>query len=277
MVHNFRVERNEIVGVYEKMRGLNLDRQMRIKGISSTRADVLPSALAAIKTVMDYCGYESVTTSSCGLREGFMFNYAVPSTIEKPISDVLGHSLLTYVTVLNENKQHCEQVFFLCVQLFKQLRVLHKFPRAYVRILRCASFMVDAGKRFKFYNNEKHAAYMVLNSNLYGITHHDLVLAALVLDMYDSGEVNKSDWEGYKGLITDEDTEIAKRLAVILKLAKCFDRSQASVITEINCDVLGDSVIMKTEVNGDASLELKEANAAARDFRRVFKKNLEIL
>lgn len=277
MVHNFHVERNEIVGVYEKMRGLNLDRQMRIKGISSSRADVLPSALAAIKTVIDYCGYESVTTSSCGLREGFMFNYAVPSTIEKPLSDVLGHSLLTYVMVLGENKQHCEQVFALCIQLFKQLRVLHKFPRSYVRILRCAAFMVDAGKRFKFYNNEKHAAYMVLNSNIYGASHHDLIMAALVLDMYVSGEVSKADWEAYKSLISDEDPEVAKRLAVMLKLAKCFDRSHTSAITEINCDVLGDSVIMKTEINGDASLELKEANAAARDFKRVFRKNLEIL
>jgi hypothetical protein len=34
---------------------------------------------------------------------------------------------------------------------------------------------------------------------------------------------------------------------------------------------------MKTEIDGDASLELNSANALAADFRRVFKKNLEIL
>ena len=42
--------------------------------------------------------------------------------------------------------------------------------------------------------------------------------------------------------------------------------------------MLGDSVIMKTETDGnDNTLEFKEAMSVAGDFRRVFKKNLEIL
>jgi len=277
MVHNFHMDRNDIVFVYDKMRVLSLDKQTKIKGISASRADVLPGALAAIKAFVDYIGCETVITSSCGLREGYMFNYAVPMTIEKPISDVLSHSLLTYVKLLEQDRTHCEQVFLLCIQLFKQLRVLHKFPRAYVKILRCAAFMIDAGKRFKYYKNQKHAAYMILNSNIYGITHHDLVMAALITDMYPTGEINKRDWEPYNSIINEEDYDVAKKLAVILKLAISFDKSRTNVIKEINCDVLGDSVIMKTEIDGDASLEIREANNAAKDFRRVFKKTLEIL
>lgn len=51
----------------------------------------------------------------------------------------------------------------------------------------------------------------------------------------------------------------------------------SSCILSINCDVLGDSVIMKTEVDGDASLEIKDALNAFSDFKRIFHKNLEIL
>ena len=49
------------------------------------------------------------------------------------------------------------------------------------------------------------------------------------------------------------------------------------MIAGINCDILGDSVILKTELTGDAALELAAANELAGDFRRIFKKNLEIL
>ena len=49
------------------------------------------------------------------------------------------------------------------------------------------------------------------------------------------------------------------------------------MVTGINCDVLGDSVIMKTEVAGDASLELRDAASANPEFKRAFRKNLEIL
>jgi hypothetical protein len=51
----------------------------------------------------------------------------------------------------------------------------------------------------------------------------------------------------------------------------------ASSVVGINCDVLGDSVIMKTELAGEATLEIKDAMNAAPDFRRIFKKNLDIL
>ena len=49
------------------------------------------------------------------------------------------------------------------------------------------------------------------------------------------------------------------------------------MVTGLNCDVLGDSVIMKTSVAGDAALEIRDASAANPEFKRAFKKNLEIL
>ena len=96
--------------------------------------------------------------------------------------------------------------------------------------------------------------------------------------MFNKDEINMNDWVKYRDLLTEEDVEAGKKLAVMLKLAVALDRSRSNVITEINCDVLGDSVIMKTETNGsDSMLEIKQAMGAASDFRRVFKKNLEIL
>jgi exopolyphosphatase/guanosine-5'-triphosphate,3'-diphosphate pyrophosphatase len=66
-------------------------------------------------------------------------------------------------------------------------------------------------------------------------------------------------------------------MGVILRIASCFDRSLSSVVKGINCDILGDSVIMKTEVEGDATLEINSALELGADFRKIFKKNLEIL
>ena len=103
-------------------------------------------------------------------------------------------------------------------------------------------------------------------------------MAAFVTEMFNKDEINMNDWVKYRELLTEEDVEAGKKLAVILKLAVALDKSRNNVITEINCDVLGDSVIMKTETNGaDSMLEIKEAVGASADFRRVFKKNLEIL
>ncbi len=277
MVHNYNMNVEDFDYVYNMIRTLDLDKKRRIKGLSSARADVFPSALAVIKAFVDYMGFTSIVASGSGLREGVMFNYIVPQTLEKPISDVLGYSLNCFARHMNVDIAHADQTFNLCVQLFKQLRVLHKFPRAYVKVLRVCAILHDIGKTFKFYNNSKHTSYMILNSNLYGISHKDIVLAAMVTDVNNKEGQSLTDWAKYSCILSSEDVEAVRKLSVILRLAIALDYGMRGAVTELSCDVLGDSVIMKTELNGDASLEMNATNVVAMDFKKVFKKNLEIL
>ncbi len=277
MVHNYHMDVEDFNYVYNMIRTLDLDKKRRIKGLSSARADVFPSALAVIKAFVDYMGFTTIVASGAGLREGVMFNYVVPQTLEKPISDTLGYSLHNFARHMGVNIPHAEQVFNLCVQLFKQLRVLHKFPRAYVKVMRVCAMLHDVGKTFKYYNNAKHTSYMILNSNLWGISHKDLIMAAMVSDVYNKEEFNTSDWAKYNGILSEEDVEAVRKLAVMLRLAAAMDFGMRDAVAEITCDVLGDSVILKTELNGEATLELNAANNMALDFKKIFKKNLEIL
>ena len=165
----------------------------------------------------------------------------------------------------------------LSVQLFKQLRVLHKFPRQCLKVLKVAAYLHDAGTRIKYYDYQKHSGYILLNSSLYGITQREIVLAALVVANYKNDDFALSDLIKYKEFITEEDVDVIRKLGIMLRIAESLDRSMANTVTSINCDVLGDSVIMKTEVYNDATLEIKNALTAQNDFKRIFKKNLEIL
>ena len=206
-----------------------------------------------------------------------MFNYAMPITIEKPISDVLTYSLQTLVRFYNCNQKHVEHVVNLSVQLFKQLRVLHKFPRQYLKILKVVAMLHDAGASIKYYDYEKHTAYIILNASIYGLSTREMVMAALVASAHANDDLNMSDIVRYKAYVSEEDVDVIRKLGIMLRIAESLDRSMSSCILSINCDVLGDSVIMKTEVDGDASLEIKDALNAFSDFKRIFHKNLEIL
>lgn len=276
-IHNYVATEDDFNHTYSLLRGLDLDRTKRIKGISSGRADILPSAFACINAFKKYVNIGDMVVSASGLRTGLLFNYAVPTTMDKPISDVLAFSLGTLVNVYHCDKVHTENVVNLSIQLFKQLRVLHKFPRQYLRILKVAATLNDSGKAVSFYNYQKHSGYVVLNANLHGISHRDIVMASFVVGCTGMEEINAVEWARYSSLVSDEDVEAVKKMGVILRLAEALDRSGMSSVTNINCDILGDSVIMKTEVNGDASLEINSAVALSNDFRRVFHKNLEIL
>lgn len=277
MAHNYVLSVDEFVSIYDMLKVLDIDKKMKIKGLSSGRADIIPSAFAQIKAFVDKLGFNEMTISGCGLREGLMFNYANPTTLEKPISDVLSYSLNTLVKYYGLNEEKAEHVTDLAIQLFKQLRVLHKFPRQLIKVLKVAAMLHESGKRVKYYNYHRHSSYIILNSNLYGISHRDLALAAFVAFAHKKEDLANAEWAKFKLLLSEDDIEVVRKLGVILKIAESLDRCLSSVVKVLNCDVLGDSVIMKTEVEGDAQLEIKEALGAAAEFRKAFGKNLEII
>ena len=256
-VHNYKMPIEDFTPVYDMIKVLDLDKKKKIKGLSAERADILPAALAVINAFVKFIGVNEFTFSGAGLREGIMFNQALPMTVEKPIADVLNYSLTTLVKYYDCEEKHVEHVVNLSIQLFKQLRVLHKFPRQY--------------------NHQRHSWYMILNATLYGVSHRDIVLAAFTACCHKKEDINPYDWARYRGIVSDDDLEIVKKLGVMLRIAESLDRADSGTIKSINCDILGDSVIMKTEVDGDATLEIKNAMAAANEFRKSFHKNLEIL
>lgn len=135
----------------------------------------------------------------------------------------------------------------------------------------------DSGTSIKYYGYEKHTAYIIMNASIYGMNTREKVMAALVAAVHANDELNMSDIVRYKAYVSEEDIDAIRKLGIMLRIAESLDRSMSSCVISLNCDVLGDSVIMKTEVEGDASLEIKDALNAFSDFRRIFHKNLEIL
>lgn len=276
-VHNYVMKTEEFLPVYDMLKVLDLDKKKKIKGLSAERADILPAALAIVKSFVSFFNFERFTISGSGLREGIMVNQALPMTEEKPISDVLNYSLTTLVKYYGCDEKHVEHVVNLSIQLFKQLRVLHKFPRQYLKVLKVAATLRDCGQRIKYYNHQRHSCYMILNANLYGVSHRDIVLAAFTACCHKKEDINAYEWARYRDLLHEDDIEIVKRLGVMLRIAESLDRSMSGTVKSINCDILGDSVIMKTEVDGDATLEIRDAMAASTEFKKSFHKNLEIL
>ena len=97
IVHGYTMTSGEFDKVYDMIKVLDIDKKKKIKGLSAERADILPAALAIIKSFVSFFGFEKFMFSGSGLREGIMFNQALPLTEEKPISDVLNYSLTTLV------------------------------------------------------------------------------------------------------------------------------------------------------------------------------------
>lgn len=275
--HNYVMNLNDIDNVYKAIKGLKIDKDARIKGISQTSAGSIASGLAMLLGAIKTFNIQKIVVSNSDISTGVLFNHCVPLTTEKPIQDLLGYSLQANQKYYQPTQTNGSHVFELATLLFKQLRVMHRLPRYYIKPLKIACYMYNCGARIRFQPTRKDALHIILNSQIYGASHRDLIVAAFIAQSQHSEEFSLSEWVKYKDIVDEEDLQAVKRLSVIVRIAASLDCAEQGNVTDIVCDVLGDSVIMKTITSTDISFELRITAQAGADFKKVFGKTLELL
>ncbi len=276
VAHNYEVTQDSFQSVYNLIRGLDLNKAKKLKGISEKRADVIAIGLAIVKVAFNEFIRGCVKVSTNGEMYGIVAKSLLGQTGEKPLLDILGYSL----SAINEfypTNVNADSNYALAVILYKQLKVLHKLTRPYVKVLRIAASLCMAGKRISFEDYQKNNFPVILHSSIYGASHKDIILAAFVAASQNIDDFSLSDWVRYQDLVSDEDLDAVRKLAVIIKMATMFNITNSNSVKDIACDVLGDTVILKTEVEKDATLEISQAMSVAGDFKKVYGKNLQIL
>ena len=274
--HNYEVTTESFQNVYNLIRGLDLDKAKKLKGISDKRADVIAIGLAVAKVAYNEFVRNCIKVSTKGEMYGIVAKNLLGQTGEKPLLDILGYSL----SAINEfcpTNTNVDKNYSLAVILYKQLKVLHKLTRPYVKVLRIAASMCNSGKVISFENYQKNSFGVIMNSNIYGASHKDIVLAAFVASSLNVDDFSLNEWVRYKDIVTDEDMDAVKKLAIIIKMANMMNITNSNAIKDVACDVLGDTVILKTEVEKDATLEISQAMSIAGDFKKIYGKNLQIL
>ena len=86
-----------------------------------------------------------------------------------------------------------------------------------------------------------------------------------------------AEWVKYKDVYGDVELETIKRLSVILRIAEALDITGFGVVQDVDCDILGDSFILKLVTEGNSTLEIKHAKQCITDFKKAYGKGLEFM
>lgn len=275
IAHNYEITNTNFNAMYSLVRGLDVDKTKKLKGVSSMRADVFAAGLAIAKAMFNTYINKDLHVSVNGEMYGIVCKSIIPQ-LDKPLLDILGYSLSS-INEFYPSSQNVNSIYNIAIILYKQLKVLHRLNRNYVKILRIAASMSQSGKRISYENFEKNNFSVIVGSNIYGATHREILLGGFVASCQNPDNFNLADWVKYKDIVDEEDSMAIKKLGMLIKLACLLNTSGADVVKDISCDVLGDTVILKTEVDKDATLEISQGMSIATDFRKIFGKNLQIL
>ena len=274
--NNYDVEFKTQKAVVDFVNGLDVEKVKKVKGLVNDRTEVLYSGLAIVAALYEHFKLPQVTVSTACLRDGLV-SASVAGEVQEKLSDLLASSFSNIYEFEKPDLSINNRVANMAGILFKQLKVMHKLPRIYVKSMRVAAYMFDIGKRISFEDYEKHGFYAILNSGLCGVSQKDLLLGAFICECQLADNFSLSKWMKYKDLLTDEDLNAVRKLGIIVRLAAALNSSKKLVVTDVMCDILGDSIIMKLVVNGDPTYEIMQGMKVARDYRKFFKKNLQLI
>lgn len=274
--NNYPVSSENFDKVEKFLTELDLEKIKRVKGIVADNVDTLLSGIAIVSALYKYFKTKEVTVSTANERDGMIRNFIGIDTLDR-YSDLLSNSFDFYREFMPGDTRVNLRVNSMSSVLFKQLKVMHKLPRNYVKPLRVASYMFNSGKIVSYEDYEKHGFYTILNSSLAGVSQKDLLLASFTCLCQNPENFNLSDWVKYQAILTDEDLDAVRKMGIMVKLAALLNSSKEPVVTDIVCDMLGDSVIMKTISEGDPSYDVLQGLKIADDYRKLFKKNLQLI
>lgn len=276
--HNYVMDREGVDHIYNQILPMGIESKKKIKGLEDCTLDVFLISQIIMQKIFDKFETASITVSKNGILEGYILSQSIELSSDMPTLDMLTFGVEGCLVNMNKIRQvHSKQVEKLAVIIFKELKVVHKLPKGYLKILKAAAYLHDLGYAVNYFKHSMHSYYMIINNDVLGLSHREQILAGFVASLHHGEEVNLAEWIKYSSIFEPEDALAVKKLGIILNLAESFDVSMCSVITDIHCDILGDSVIFKTENELDKSYELDEASLISKQFEQLFKKRPEIL
>lgn len=273
MAHNYPVSSSSLVNIYEMVSELSCEERKEIKGLSKDRADIIPGALGAISVLLGRTGIKDVVISGSGVREGLIYEQILQS--KQPVKDVLDFSLQNIMNNYELNQAHARHVWEIFRKLYDQLKEEFRIGYNQYKVLKTAALLHDCGINISYYGHHKHSFYTILNSRVNGLTQKELIMAAWVASLHRKEEAKIT--APFRGMLDNEEIRTVQKLGILLRLAESLDRRQNGNIYEIKTEIDKDSVKIKVSARINPSLEIKDALSVVSNFKKVFKRQLQIM
>lgn len=275
-VHSYTMSPDDIGAIYKDLRFKSLKERLDVPGLSKDRADIIIPGLAAMHLLLKAIGSNRFIISGNGLREGIFYDDYLKRRGITQIQDVNAFSIDNFLKCHPVNLSHARHVRDLSVKFYDGLSDPFILPAEGRELLQKAALIHDVGITIDYYNRDEHTFYLVTNARLGGMTHRQTIMTALAASKFGDEKLRRY-YEKHSDILSKEDYKLVKKLIFILSLCDKLDRSQAGVIKDITCHQRYGSILIETVKNGDAELELSEANKLQPSFSKLFDRDLLII
>ena len=183
-------------------------------------------------------------------------------------------SVLQLARVCKYEEGHTHQVTRLALELFEQLRSLHKMGQTERLWLHAGSLLHDIGWIEGQKGHHKTALRIILDSPLLPFNGRERQIIGSIA-RYHRRASPKKKHEPY-GSLGDRDRQTVRTLSAILRVADSLDVMHEHRVRRLTCRILPEKVTIDCAAQGALDEEREQALSKGRLFEKVFDRNLDI-
>jgi exopolyphosphatase/guanosine-5'-triphosphate,3'-diphosphate pyrophosphatase len=250
-----------------------MDVEKRRKRFDPRRADIIVAGAVVLEAVMRRLKVQTITAVDRGLREGILYDL-----LKRRRTDGEDRSLTDAALVLGRRfgfgEAHGLQVKNLALKLFDELATLHQLPAAARPYLEVAALLHDVGHAVNVQKHHKHTHYLILSSDLPGLSDRERNMVALIARFH-----RRSRPDAQHELLvplSPGDFRVVRKCATLLRVADSLDRSHRQPVKSLTADVKGRAVSVVVKARDSVDLELWDVEHEKELFREVFGKSLQV-
>ena len=270
-IHNYIFSAQSFRTLFKKLQGTTLEERMNIPGLSEERADIILAGASIINCLLAQTKSKRIITSGCGLREGLFYDYyAKTNNVPLIAEDILKESTQNVLRLFSVNIEHNRHVAALALSMFDGWHGLHGLGKQYKKLLKTAALLHDIGITINYYSHARHSSYMILNAKIFGLTHAEQMLCAVIAGWHNGIAKRYFKNHAYRSLLREKDWDIAGKLALLLALAESLDYSESNTITAIIPDYDSTAATLEIHTAENAAIEMQQIKTLEEWFAETF-------
>ncbi|MEA2291375.1 MAG: exopolyphosphatase / guanosine-5-triphosphate,3-diphosphate pyrophosphatase [Solirubrobacteraceae bacterium] len=274
-VQGFRLRRDALDALVERMVELPAAERGRLPGIKPARGDLILAGALVVQSVMEAGALDVLEVTEAGLREGVFFATRMADREPPLLDDVRGASVRNLAASYGADAAHAAQVGRLALALWDGLAAagVHPGDAAERELLAAAAALHDIGMAIDYDDHHKHSRYLVLSAGLPGFSPRETALIAQMCRYHRKGTPALGDMEP---LAAEGDAALLARCAAALRIAEQLERSRDQAVDGLRVKVADGTARIRLHAHEDVTVGVWAALRERETFELAFALRLEI-
>lgn len=275
--YHAKIKRADFVNFVEKIAGLSPEEIVHRYGISYNEAESLLPGLSIYQFFLNRIGGDDILVPYQSIREGVILSI-LNETEEPSYSNFYDQTVSSAMTLAEKfhcDKKHAAYVTRMALFLFDSLQGELGLNRRARMLLEISAILHDIGSFIGETMHHLHGEYIVLHSEIFGLSREDLCLVANIV-RYHRGDHPAQDHPGYASLPRDDRTMILK-LSALLRIADALDCRHSQHIPEYTVELTPETLFLHPVGAHDTTMEKFALEKKGGLFEQVFGYTLTIV